>query len=105
MDSSEDIISLRMFTPEFAKQISVQIAPCALDSILDFCAIYLLFVCLYRVIPHLYLFLHFFLTYLLLYLSFPLRIDPLRFQAGCCKRRLNLAFVCLCLFCVVVYFF
>ena len=25
-------------------------------------------------------------TYLLPYLSFPLRIDPLRFQAGCCKR-------------------
>ena len=28
---------------------------------------------------------------LFLYLSFPLRMDPLRFQAGCCKRRLNLA--------------
>ena len=37
-----------------------------------------------------------FLTYLLPYLSFPLRIDPLRFQAGCCKRRLNLALVFLC---------
>jgi len=37
-----------------------------------------------------------FLTYLLPYLSFPLRIDPLRFQVGCCKRRLNLALVFLC---------
>ena len=35
------------------------------------------------------------------YLSFPLRIDPLRFQAGCRKRRLNVALV----FCVVVHFF
>jgi len=35
-------------------------------------------------------------TYLLPYLSFPLRIDPLRFQIGCRKRRLNLALV----FCV-----
>ena len=36
-----------------------------------------------------------FLTYLLPYLSlsFPLRIDPLRFQAGGRKRRLNLALV------------
>jgi len=38
-------------------------------------------------------FLHFFLTYLLLYLSFPLRIDRLRFQTVCRKRRLNLASV------------
>jgi len=38
-------------------------------------------------------FLHFSPTYLLPYLSFPLRIDPLRFQAGCRKRRLNLALV------------
>jgi len=35
-----------------------------------------------------YPFLHFFLTYFLPYLSFPLIIDPLRFQAGCRKRRL-----------------
>ena len=34
--------------------------------------------------------------YLSPYLSFPLRTDPLRFQAGCCRRRLNLALV----FCV-----
>jgi len=44
-------------------------------------------------LPHLFGFLHFFLTYLLPWLSFPLRIEPLRFQAGCRKRRLNLALV------------
>ena len=32
-----------------------------------------------------------FLTYLLPYLSSSLTIDPLHFQTGCCKRRLNLA--------------
>ena len=42
----------------------------------------------------------FFLTYLLPYLSVPLRIDPLRFQSECPKRRLNLALV----FCVAVHF-
>jgi len=57
--------------------------------------IYILFVCLYRMLPRLF-FLHIFLIYLLPYLSFPLRIDPLPFQAGCRKRRLNLALV----FCV-----
>jgi len=31
-------------------------------------------------------------------------IEPLCFQAGCHKRRLNLALVFLCLFCVVVFF-
>ena len=56
-------------------------------------------------LPHLSFFLHFFLTYFLPYLSFPLRIDPLRFQAGCRKRPLSLALVFLCLFCVVVHFF
>jgi len=45
------------------------------------------------------------LTYLLPYLFFPWRTDPLRFQAGCRKRRLNLAWVYLCWFCVVVRFF
>ena len=44
--------------------------------------------CLYRMLPHLSPFLQLFLT-----LSFPLRIDPLRFQTGCRKRRLNLALV------------
>ena len=44
------------------------------------------------------------------YLSPPLRIvsfrtDPLRFQAGCCKRRLNLALVFLWLFSAVLHFF
>jgi len=51
-----------------------------------------------------YLFLHFFLTYLVHYLSFRIRIDPLRFQARCRKKRLNRAVVFLCLFCVVVHF-
>jgi len=37
--------------------------------------------------------LHFFLTRLLPYLSFPSRIDPLHFQAGCRKRQLNLALI------------
>ena len=40
-----------------------------------------------------------------LFLSFPWRTDPLRFQARCHKRQLNLALVFLCLFCVVVHFF
>jgi len=44
----------------------------------------------------------YFLTYLLRYLSFSLRIDPFRFQAGYRKRRLNLALAFLCLFRVVV---
>jgi len=35
----------------------------------------------------------FFLSYLLPYLSFPLKIDPLHFQAACRKRRLNLGLV------------
>jgi len=33
------------------------------------------------------------------------RIGPLRFQAGCHRKQLNLAWVFLCLFCVVVHFF
>jgi len=41
----------------------------------------------------------------LLLTSFPLRIDPLCFQAGCRKRRLSLALVFVWLFCVVVHFF
>jgi len=49
--------------------------------------------------------LHFFLTYLIPSLSFPLRTDPLRFQAGCRKRRLNLLQFFLCLFCAVVHVF
>ena len=36
---------------------------------------------------------------------FPSRMDPLRFQAACGKRRLNLALFFLCLFRVVVYAF
>jgi len=48
-------------------------------------ALYKLFACLYHTLRHLPFFLHLFLTYLLSYLSFPLRIDPLHFQAGCHK--------------------
>jgi len=51
---------------------------------------YMLFACLYRMLPYLSFFLRFFLTYLLPYLSF---LDPLRCQDGCRKRRLNLALV------------
>ena len=50
----------------------------------------------------------FFFTFsipILPYFSYSLRIDPLHFQARCCKRQLNLALVLLCLFCVVEYFF
>jgi len=50
-------------------------------------------------------FVHFILTYLPPYLFFPLWIDPLRFQARCCERWLNLALVFLWRFCVVVHFF
>ena len=60
---------------------------------------------LYIVCFPLILFLHCFLTFLRPYLSFPLRIDPLRFQAGCRRRRLKLALVLLRLFCVVVHLF
>ena len=82
-------------------------AYCVLDSIVPllrfliavlYIYIYILFACFYHMFPH------FFLTYLFPYLSFPLRIDPLRFQAGCCKRRLNVALVFLSSFCVVVRF-
>ena len=55
--------------------------------------IYILFACLCRMLFRLSFFLHSFLTHLLPYLSFPLRIDPLHFQAGYRKRRLNLALV------------
>ena len=62
---------------------------------LIFFALYILFACLCCMLPHL------FLTYLLPYLSFLLRIDPLHFEARCCRRWLNLALV----FCVIVHFF
>jgi len=66
----------------------------------------ILFACLYRMLPHLSIFLHFFLACLLPYLSFSLRIDPLRFYAGCRKRRLNLALVFfMFILCCAVFFF
>jgi len=49
--------------------------------------------CIFLRRPHLSVSLHFFLTYLLPYLFFPLRIDPLSFQAGCRNGRLNMALV------------
>ena len=63
--------------------------------------IYIYCLLVYRLLLHWSFFLHFFLSYL----SFPLRIDPLHFQAGCRKMRLNLALVFLYLFCVVEHFF
>jgi len=61
--------------------------------------LYILFTCLYHMLPTCPLFVHYFLTYLFLYLSFPLRIDPLCFQVGCPKRRLNLALVFVFILC------
>jgi len=55
--------------------------------------LYIWFACLYHLLFHFSFFSSLFITYLLPYLSFPLRIDPLHFQAGCCKRRRNLALV------------
>ena len=48
--------------------------------------------CSYHRLPDLSVF-SLFLSYLFPYLYFPLRTDTLRFQAGCRKRRLNLALV------------
>ena len=74
------------------------------DWIFDFGAIYI--VCLFiSYASPLILFSSLFPSYLLPYLSFPLRTDPLCFPAGCCKRRLNLALVFLCLLRVVLHFF
>ena len=56
-------------------------------------------------LPHLSFFLHFFITYFLPYVSFPLRIDPLRFQARYYKRQLNLALVFVfILYCICIVF-
>jgi len=49
-----------------------------------------LFARLYRMLPHILFSLF---PHLSPPLYFPLRTDPLRFQAGCRKRRLNLASV------------
>ena len=66
-------------------------------------ALCMLFACLYHMLPHLS-FLHFFLTCLLPYLSFPLRIGPLRFEAGFCERRLNLALFFVFILCCSIFF-
>jgi len=42
-----------------------------------------------------------FLTYILPYVSFPLRIDPLRFRAGCRNRRVKPGFSFLCVYFVL----
>ena len=59
--------------------------------------LYILFPCLYCILYIVsfptYLFFFTFVTYLLSCLSFPLRIDPLCFQVGFHKRRLNLTLV------------
>ena len=60
--------------------------------------LYIMFACLYRIFPTSFFSLF---PYLFPSLSFPLRIDPLRFQTRCLIRQLNLALV----FCVVVHFF
>ena len=67
--------------------------------------LYILFAHLHRMLPHLSFFLHYFHTYLLHYLSFPLRTEPFRFNAGCRKRQQNPALVFLRLFCVAKHFF
>jgi len=64
-------------------------------------ALYMSFACLRSMLPHLPFFFTFFL-----YLSFPFRMDPLRFQAEGHKRRPNLgffscfSFLCYSIFCV-----
>ena len=59
-------------------------------------ALCVLCACLYHMIPHLSFFRRSFLIYLLPYLSFPLRIDPLLFQAECRKRQLIFVFIFCC---------
>jgi len=68
-------------------------------------ALYVVCACLYHMLLHFFLRLHFFLTYLITYLSFPLRMGPLRFQAGCRKRRLKPGFSFLVFICVGVHLF
>ena len=72
------------------------------DSIFDFGTIYIICLFISYASP-LTLFSSPF-PYLSPYLSFPLRTDPLRFQAGCCRRRLNLALV-FCVYFVEDFFF
>jgi len=58
---------------------------------------YLLIVALYNMLlAYLSSLLTFFVAYSLFYISTPLRIGPVRFQAVCLKMRLNLALVFLC---------
>jgi len=56
-------------------------------------ALYILFACLYRMLPHISFFSSLFPYFLLIYLSFPLRIDPPPFQAGCHNRQAKPGFI------------
>ena len=75
---------------------------CACDSLVDFGAVWMWLICIFVVAYLSYLYFSFFLfyaSYLLFYFFFyllPSRIlDPLRFQAGGCRRRPNLGLVCI----------
>jgi len=90
--------SLTRTMPEFSYFLVIGRAPGHNAPLSPFLisALFILFACLYCMVPHLSFFA------LFPYLSpplliFSLRIDPLHFLAGCRKRRLNLAVV-LCLF-------
>jgi len=74
-------------------------AKCTIDSIFDFGTIYYCLLVYIACFPTYPFSLHFYLSYLLPYLSFPLRTDPLRFQAGSRKSRLNLALVFVFILC------
>ena len=101
----EELQQIRQQTGYMCSNSPHLIAPCglcALDghnalliSFFDFGTVY---VCIFALLSKLS---HILFTSLFPCLSFPLRVDPLRFQAGCRKRRLYEALV----FCVVVHFF
>ena len=65
--------------------------------------IYILFACLYCMLPHLAIFLHF--SLLIFSFDHTVSFDPYCFQVGCHKRRPTLALVFLCSFSLVVLFF
>jgi len=99
--SKKYAIANHKFPKECSDVISIQIDP-HLKKLLNNTkgsrfyetrCIYCLLVCI--VCFPTYPFFFTFLTYLLPHLSVPFRIGPLRFQARCCKRRLNLVlFLC-----------
>ena len=90
------------------------IAPCRLQGTINAPLIRFLISALYIycLLVYIVCFPLIFFSSLFPYLSLPLPVlifslttDLLRFQAGCRKRRRNLALVFLCLFCAVVHFF